>query len=143
MTLRERLTATLAEWRADAEKMQAKHRRLTYEDNLAEAEAELRELRRCTDELAAILAETDWQPIETAPKENGACFLVGSARGVWAVVVQTETTRRWLPIGDETRKLGPPETESWYENAVPHTGDELHSATHWQPLPAPPQEPQP
>ena len=79
--------------------------------------------RRDADEAEAYAAEleqrTKWQPIETAPKEAGAEFLVWHKTWAYPTVACFDNLY-----------------ESYYS---PVGGDELYpQPTHWMPLPEPP-----
>lgn len=79
---------------------------------------------------------SEWQPIETAPKD-GTSILVACAGediGMGAVEITEwcvmENYRWELVEGDTYRKVREAPTEFWDGNG--------HRATHWMPLPAPP-----
>lgn len=66
---------------------------------------------------------SEWQPIETAPKEGD--FLIGWDRGLFG--------RGWITY------IGRPVERAWFDR---ETGKRLPQATHWMPLPAPPVQPE-
>ncbi len=61
-----------------------------------------------------------WQPIETAPDEEDARFLVWDGDYVQVAIHSWREEGRWVPVGDDYQRI---------------TG-----ATHWMPLPPPPTE---
>lgn len=75
---------------------------------------------------------SEWQPIETAPKDETEILVYGE---------ETRTIAGWgmiySPYGDARRK-------GWRCEATPdiegHASDGIEP-THWMPLPAPPREP--
>jgi hypothetical protein len=76
---------------------------------------------------------TEWQPIETAPRDGRDVLLtVGIVRPEMyydcAVARWNKKWQRWL--------IGDPEAEYKTERQVEH--DEFGSPTHWMPLPEPP-----
>jgi hypothetical protein len=87
------------------------------------------------DEVIAAYEAAAWQPIESAPHDNGARYLIGSADGVWEVQIAASKTRRWLDLDGETRKLGPVETTWYYDTDLP---DAAYAATRWRRLPPEP-----
>lgn len=79
---------------------------------------------------------TEWQPIETAPKDGthilaaraGECIGVDEIEITEWCVMENFT---WEHVeGDTYRKVRGEPTEFWNGNG--------HRATHWMPLPAPP-----
>lgn len=94
--------------------------------------SELDALRRREAARAAIAEVFEWQPIETAPKdETRFLAYLGENDGVWMI--------SWrIPYGDETRAAWALVcTEDWEAQEYPI------SPTHWMPLPAPPSRPNP
>jgi hypothetical protein len=75
------------------------------------------------------MAESNWQPIKTAPKD-GTEFLAYSKRcGKCDVVEWMPSVRDFLPVQMDG-EMGPLPYEFGYKR---------HDATHWMPLPTPPQ----
>lgn len=74
-------------------------------------------------------APNEWQPIETAPKDDGVPVLL------WLPTVNRgssgiECAQRWCG--------------EWWTNGGPNAGSEIpecNEATHWMELPSPPKEP--
>lgn len=71
---------------------------------------------------------SDWQPIETAPKD-GTCILVWSAEPGYECV-ELVSWAEDEPFG--TAKTWATQSEG------PGYSHEVESVTHWMPLPAPP-----
>ena len=67
-------------------------------------------------ELAALKAENEWQPIETAPKDN-AVFLAWRKHATHPLMVRYEPSYDWFANYD---------------------GEHVYDLTHWMPLPKPP-----
>lgn len=62
---------------------------------------------------------TQWQPIETAPKD-GRIILAGNENGTWPAIYRRES------VGGDFYELGSDSTPI--------------NATHWMPLPQPPED---
>ena len=80
---------------------------------LCEMENEIESLR---SELAALKAENEWQPIETAPKDE-AVFLAWRKHATHPLMVRYEPSYDWFANYD---------------------GEHVYDLTHWMPLPKPP-----
>lgn len=78
---------------------------------------------------------SDWQPIETAPKDGRNIIVGVDIASVWIV-------RAAFWTDDDTRgdDEGPPEPGWWsYRNSVSQELlDGLYAPTHWIPMPYPP-----
>lgn len=74
------------------------------------------EIALLRSELAALKAENEWQPIETAPK-YGTVFLAWRKHATHPLMV------RYDPSYD------------WFAN---YDGEHVYDLTHWMPLPKPP-----
>jgi hypothetical protein len=73
-----------------------------------------------------------WQPIETAPRD-GSEIILGSAYGGVFAGFWSDVPNYWGNFG-------------WFEEsdrAVCDATRKPYKPTHWQPLPAPPEEPRP
>ncbi len=75
---------------------------------------------------------SEWQPIETAPKDGTWILIYGS--------VDDEGERRKISVAQYTNYLNGGETDwhwqfAWYDGGYCGLVDE---ATHWMPLPEPP-----
>jgi len=82
---------------------------------------------------------SEWQPIETAPKDGTAILLHGDGRttlGNWCAPSDTPTIKYQDGFAPE------PEWEEFEPFWASWDGGftEEHPATHWMPLPAPPKE---
>lgn len=85
-----------------------------------EAGKTVKKIRLLEAELAALKAENEWQPIDTAPKD-----------GAWIVVTSTHNKyyRACVQFYDG----------HWYDTQeVTHDDLMENAATHWMPLPKPP-----
>ena len=80
---------------------------------LCEMENEIESLR---SEIAALKAENEWQPIETAPKDE-AVFLAWRKHATHPLMVRYEPSYDWFANYD---------------------GEHVYDLTHWMPLPKPP-----
>jgi hypothetical protein len=82
----------------------------------------------CADELDSALAETGWQPIETAPKDGENVLLWckhrGVVRGHWDENIYAKRPKPYW-THDRERLYGVAETRR-------------DQPTYWQPLPSPP-----
>lgn len=71
---------------------------------------------------------SQWQPIETAPKDETAVFL-------WGCIEGSPYSRPHIGIDDLVQAYWDEKAQAWraidYEGWVP-------APTHWMPLPAPP-----
>lgn len=83
---------------------------------------------------------TQWQPIETAPKDGKKVLIV--ANGViYAAWWNSEFENQWDEETSEYRYVG-----AWTDDAVESFGYETvasYEPTHWMPLPDPPEAPTP
>lgn len=91
------------------------------------------------DRIEALLAERQWQPIETAPKD-GTPVLLAVRNGDRRLVGEA-----WFNPFTETSD-GPDGAWWWAnESSGEYHADAIYmrwTITHWMPLPAPPAEPQ-
>lgn len=80
---------------------------------------------------------SNWQPIETAPKDGTRVLLWCAAERVAHIAKwYTERIERWERVDNDTQVRRVEDTGFWsYE------GDRGWNWTHWQPLPDPPDAP--
>ena len=81
-----------------------------------EAGKTVKKIRLLEAELAALKAENEWQPIETAPKDN-TVFLAWRKHATHPLMVRYEPSYDWFANYD---------------------GEHVYDLTHWMPLPKPP-----
>lgn len=101
-----------------------KYRRMAFNAQLQDENAELRRQLASAQldndqlraELAALKAENEWQPIETAPKDN-TVFLAWRKHATHPLMVRYEPSYDWFANYD---------------------GEHVYDLTHWMPLPKPP-----
>lgn len=101
-----------------------KYRRMAFNAQLQDENAELRQQLASAQvdndqlraELAALKAENEWQPIETAPKDE-AVFLAWRKHATHPLMVRYEPSYDWFANYD---------------------GEHVYDLTHWMPLPKPP-----
>ena len=122
------LEQKIRDWRADAR--QFRDPELSHNGPCEHAVANW--LERCADELEAVLASlvtpSEWQPIETAPKDGTPIL---GCRLSW--------THPYVFV----YLNGPSLIEGWHDFNISPTGRRPHDLTHWQPLPTvPPQPPE-
>ena len=123
----------IAELIAELEHIREQKNRLWFEfsiatQQLATLKAELREICAAIDDPASDLtlttvecikklkAENEWQPIETAPKDN-TVFLAWRKHATHPLMVRYESSYDWFANYD---------------------GEHVYDLTHWMPLPKPP-----
>ncbi len=70
---------------------------------------------------------SDWRPIETAPKDGTRIIIFGSVTDM-----EPEPRMGWWGDYDAAGELGEP---LWVDD----DGSEIEGATHWMPLPSPPE----
>jgi hypothetical protein len=85
---------------------------------------------------------SEWQPIETAPKNTKVLVAYLNTRGKWRVVTACYHTQFPWPDDywrdDDESEYAP---EGWYEDSdsFETTDPTSETPSHWQPLPPPPQ----
>lgn len=85
---------------------------------------------------------SEWQPIETAPKNTKVLAAYRNAMGKWRIVTACYHTQ--LPWSDDHWRDEDDEAEyapeAWYEES--DSSETIYQTsgrpTHWQPLPSPP-----
>ena len=92
------------------------HAEITEDDGGESGEMAM--FREAADRIEALMAERQWQPIKTAPKDGMTVLL-------------------WVPYATPSVSVGYFVYELWFND-----GGRPTSPTHWMPLPAPPAEPQ-
>jgi len=81
---------------------------------------------------------SEWQPIETAPKD-GTDIIVGfDCASVWIIHIA------WYRDGSPNTGCDGPEDIGWWSYVTNSVGQDMltghRTPTHWMPLPAPPNE---
>jgi hypothetical protein len=82
---------------------------------------------------------SEWQPIETAPRDGGNAILVVDTihrpRGIYSEVL----IARWVERPDDPEF---DDFEEYWEVIDPFMGSHVYgfNLTHWMPLPAPPKQ---
>jgi len=83
------------------------------------------------------MSGSDWQPIETAPKD-GSEFLAygedinGDGPKIGLSRWRSSKEEHWEAVGDRKKELRERDTSAWDYDA------DIVFPTHWMPLPAPP-----
>jgi hypothetical protein len=85
--------------------------------------------REHLDKIEGMRKDADWQPIETAPKDDDTLILVANDDGVWVA--------KYRPVYQSGFKPSNP----WSSMLLNHDHIRFHKShtpTHWKPLPAAP-----
>lgn len=134
------IAAQLAEAQAEIERLRARAEEWQHEASLTQLNLLLR-----AEAAEAKLAEQEWRPIETAPKDKTRIQL---ARLIDTTRFTNLPRLGWVKVGKFTAHWKDGYREAWHEDSVPETPINANSIpigpTHWRPLPPPPSpQPQP
>lgn len=92
------------------------------------------------DAIEALARETQWRPIETAPKDGTVVLFWSTRDGVCIGRWVEQKYKRWEAVDETTQRLaGIDDYSDWCANNGDSCGMWSKGATHWLPLPARPE----